>query len=175
MNRRSIEDRAVLPADSTPLAPRKSTARDRVSNGSDVLPSVDGRSQIARRYRDIASAILVDNGGLDHCSESRVQLIRRFAACSVLAEQLEARLARGEPIDIAEHASLASTLVRLANRIGIERRARPVETLAEYISSRYGTGQPAAIAGESECESASEAADAETRADDLPNAAAEVS
>jgi hypothetical protein len=35
------------------------------TNGRDVLPNVDGRSLIARRYRDISGAIIVDQGGLD--------------------------------------------------------------------------------------------------------------
>jgi hypothetical protein len=77
------------------------------------------------------SAILVDQGGADLCSESRLQLIRRFAAAAVLAEQLESRLANGEQIDIAEHATLSSTLVRLAQRIGIDRVARDVTTLGD--------------------------------------------
>ena len=50
----------------------------------------------------------------------------RFAAAAVLAEQMESRLANGEQIDIQEHALLCSTLTRLAQRIGIERRARDV-------------------------------------------------
>jgi hypothetical protein len=35
------------------------------------LPNIDGRSVIARRYRDIANDILIDQGGEDQCSESR--------------------------------------------------------------------------------------------------------
>jgi hypothetical protein len=42
----------------------------------------------------------------------------------VLAEQMEARLTRGEQIDIQEYSLLVSTMVRVAQRIGIERRAR---------------------------------------------------
>jgi hypothetical protein len=121
-----MELAAHKPSDSNPQASRKSTARSRVSNGRDLLPNVDGRSLIARRYRDISNAILVDQGGIDQCSESRLQLIRRFAAASVLAEQLESRLANGEQIDITEHATLSSTLVRLAQRIGIDRVPRDV-------------------------------------------------
>jgi hypothetical protein len=120
-----------------PLAPHKPTARSRVSNGSDLLPDVDGRSAIARRYRDIVSAILVDQGGADQCSEARKQLIRRFAAASVLAEQMEAALARGEPIEIAEHALLTSTLVRIAQRIGIDRRAKTITpNLRDYLEAK---------------------------------------
>src|ERR1035437_1122691 len=101
----------------------KPTACSRVTNGRDILPNVDGRSVIARRYRDISFAIFADAGGIDQCSEARQQLIRRFAACSVIAESMEAELANGKPIDITQHSQLSSTLTRLATRIGIDRRS----------------------------------------------------
>ena len=66
--------------------------------------------------------------------ETRMQLIRRFASGAVLAEALEARLVKGEQVDIAEHALLSSTLVRLAQRIGINRVAKDVSpTLGDYL------------------------------------------
>lgn len=120
-------------AENMRLRDRKSHARARVSNGRDLLPGVDGRSAIARRYRDIASAIIADQGGADRLSESRQQLIRRFAAAAVLAEAMEARLANGETIDISEHALLCSTLVRVAQRIGINRAQKVVPSLHEYL------------------------------------------
>ena len=109
-----------------PVERRASKQRSRMTNGTALLPDIDGRSAIARRFKDITSGILADQGGADQCSESRLQLVRRFAAAAVLAEQLESRLANGEQIDIQEHALLCSTLTRLAQRIGIERRARDV-------------------------------------------------
>ena len=116
---------------------RKSHARSRVSNGRDVLPNIDGRSLIARRYRDIVTAVVGDQGGIGHCSESRTQLIRRFAAAAVLAEQMESKLANGEEISIQDHALLCSTLVRVAQRIGIDRRARAiVPDLKDYLEGR---------------------------------------
>src|SRR6478609_6276202 len=69
---------------------RKPSARSRVTNGRELLPQVDGRSLVARRYRDISHAIMVDQGGANACSEARLQLIRRFAAAAVMAEQMEA-------------------------------------------------------------------------------------
>jgi len=115
---------------------RKPDARSRVTNGHDVLPNVDGRSEIARRYFDISSAIISDQGGLDRLAEARLQLIRRFSASAVMAEQLEAALARGETIDIGQHALLVSSLCRLSNRIGINRRAREVlPTLEGYLEA----------------------------------------
>ena len=48
---------------------------------------------------------------------------------------LEARLATGEPIDIAEHAQLTSSMVRVAQRIGINRRLKEVvPTLSQYLA-----------------------------------------
>jgi hypothetical protein len=123
------------PAGSQPARRQKLQGRSRVSNGHDLLPDIDGRSVMARRYRDITNAILGDQGGADRCSESRTQLIRRFAAAAVLAEQLEARLVNGEKIDITEHSLLSSTLTRLASRIGINRIPRDIPTLSEYLAS----------------------------------------
>jgi hypothetical protein len=101
-------------------------ARSRVSNGKDLLPNIDGRTFIARRYRDITRAVLLDQGGIETISEARAQLARRFAAASVLAEQLEARLVKGEEINIAEHALLVSSAVRIARQIGVNRIARDI-------------------------------------------------
>ncbi len=78
------------------LSPRSVTNRSRISNGQEILPGVDQRLAIARRYRDLVAQIAIDQGGADRCSEVRMQLIRRFASGAVLAEELEARLARGE-------------------------------------------------------------------------------
>jgi hypothetical protein len=117
-------------------AARKAQARSRVSNGRDVLPGVDNRTMIARRFYDVCHALISDQAGLDRCSEARLQLIRRFAAAAVMAEEMEARLARGESIDVAQHAQLSSTLVRLAARIGINRRLKPITPEISTTTSR---------------------------------------
>lgn len=108
--------------------------RSKVTNGTKALLDGDGRLRNARRFRDIANAILVDQGGPELCSESRLQLIRRFAATCVLAEQLEGALTRGEEVNVERHALLCSTLTRLAQRIGIDRRARNVTpSVRDYL------------------------------------------
>jgi hypothetical protein len=118
---------------------RPSKQRSRLSNGTKLLPDLDGRSAMARRFKDITSAVLTDQGGADQCSESRLQLVRRFAAAAVLAERMEARLANGEEINIAGHGLLCSTLVRIAQRIGINRVPRDVSlTLADILRENEG-------------------------------------
>jgi hypothetical protein len=121
---------------SRPSQRRKSHGRSRLTNKKDLLPGVDGRTVIYRRFRDIASQVALDQGGLDQLSEARLQLVRRFAAAAVLAEQLEAALANGEEINVERHALLCSTLTRLAQRIGIDRRAKNITpTVADYVAS----------------------------------------
>jgi hypothetical protein len=119
---------------------RKTNVQDkrcqsRVTTGKRLLPGVDGRSPTARRYRDLVSALAVDQGG-DQMSEARAQLCRRFAAAACIAENMEADLVNGKQIDIGEHCLLSSTLVRLASRIGINRHARElVPSVAQYLEN----------------------------------------
>lgn len=124
---------------SRPIQNRKPHGRSRLTNKKDLLPGVDGRTVVYRRFRDIASQVALDQGGLDQLSEARLQLVRRFAAAAVLAERMEARLANGEEINIAEHGLLCSTLVRIAQRIGINRVPRDVSlTLADILRENEG-------------------------------------
>jgi hypothetical protein len=119
------------------LTARKSNARSRVTNGQDLLPGIDGRSPMARRYRDIAAALISDSAGIDQIAEARLQLIRRFSAACVMAEAMEAELVNGKQINIVEHSLLSSTLVRLAQRLGINRRSRNVTpTLRDYLDDQ---------------------------------------
>ena len=99
---------------SRPIQNRKPHGRSRLTNKKDLLPGVDGRTVVYRRFRDIASQVALDQGGVDQLSEARLQLVRRFAAAAVLAEQLEAALANGQEINVERHALLCSTLTRLA-------------------------------------------------------------
>ncbi len=123
-----------MPPENKALASRKPEARSRVSNGQDILAGIDGRSLKARRYRDIMAAMISDQGGLTGLSEARLQLCRRFAAQSLLAEDIEACLANGGEVRVEEHAMISSTLVRLASRLGIDRRVRRiVPDLEDYL------------------------------------------
>lgn len=128
------------PADRPPIGRGSPSTRSRVSNGASLLPGIDGRSMTARRYKNISSAICADQGGAEHLSETRIQLIRRFAAASCLAEAMEARLVNGETVDIQEHALLVWTAVRCVQRIGIDRHSRNITpALADYIDEEDDT------------------------------------
>ena len=130
-------DRPVIEATSSPLGELPSRTRSAVTNHKDLLPGLDGRSATARRFRDLVNAFVADMGGLDRCSEIKLGLVRRLAATTVQAEMLEARMVNGEAIDIATLCTLASTTVRLSQRLGLERRARNVTpSLGQYLAAR---------------------------------------
>jgi hypothetical protein len=88
------------------LAPRALRLRSRLSNCNEILPGIDQRTTLARRYRDLVNMIAADQGGIEHLAESRWRMIRRFAGASALAEVVEARIANGEQIDIQEYSTL---------------------------------------------------------------------
>src|ERR1700722_10521675 len=99
-----------MPAAHPKLAPPSSgsrvaqaSARSRVSNHTDVLPNLDGRSPGARRFRDLVSAFIADMGGVQNCSEIKLALLRRLAAASVLAEAIEAQALNGSEINLSEY------------------------------------------------------------------------
>jgi hypothetical protein len=64
MNARGNSSQFV-PSKSSESSERQAHGRSRITNGRDVLPNVDGRSIVARRFRDIVSAMVADQGGAD--------------------------------------------------------------------------------------------------------------
>jgi hypothetical protein len=129
---------AKMTIEGSTIVRRPPRARSRVTNGRDWLMGVDQRSSIARRYRDLMAEAIADAGGVSECSQARLQLIRRLAALSVQLEQLEAKLADGADIDIAEYTSLTSTLVRVVSRLGINRVSRDITppSVQEYLAHK---------------------------------------
>jgi hypothetical protein len=116
-------------------AQKAKASRSKIANGKGFLSNIDARSSTARRYKDICGAVLRDLGGIDACSQTTVEIVRRFSAIAVLAEGLEAKIVRGESVNSAEFCLLASTLVRLATKVGLRRIPRSVQTpsLSEYL------------------------------------------
>ena len=122
---------------------RSAVARSRVTKGAELLPGIDCRSPgvagIATSSVRSSSTEVVG----DYCSESRRQLIRRFAAAACFAEQLEARLVNGEQIDIQQHATLSSTLVAMSDAWNVPdagdlARVGRLALVVEFLIQREG-------------------------------------
>lgn len=91
------------------------------------IAGLDQRTLTARRYRDLIDSVTSDLGGQDHISELERQLIRRHAAVAVAAEALEANLVRDMPVDLNNLGILIDRQRRLAETLGLGRRARPLD------------------------------------------------
>lgn len=114
-------------SDVSALAKPSKSTRSRVTNGSALFASgVDGRTQEARRFRDILGEIVSDMGGASGLSEGQKQLARRAAMLSVQCEGLEAKAVAGEAIDPEVFGKLTDRLGRAFARIGLKRVARDV-------------------------------------------------
>jgi hypothetical protein len=117
----------------------KSTARSRVTNGRELLPTIDGRSLRVRRYRDLLALHLGDLGGADMVSNSELAILRRAACLMVELERIEVLLASDDPRLSREHTldvyqRTSNTLRRLLESLGLRRRARDITpSLSEII------------------------------------------
>jgi hypothetical protein len=98
----------------------------RITNHCDLLPDVDGNSPEARRFRDLVRAYIADAGGLDQCSQARLDLYRLLSSLIVRAERLAAAQLNGADVSIIEQCTLASTILRYQVRLGLDRQQRDV-------------------------------------------------
>ena len=122
-----------------PVASRQRAHRSAVSNGTRLfcVDGLDGRSQTARRFRDLVETIGNDLGGVDHLSEGQKQLIRRAATLSIMAEAMEADAVRNLAFDGEAYGVLCDRLGRCLQRLGLERKARDVTpTLQSYLAAK---------------------------------------
>ena len=101
------------------------------------MDGLDGRSQTARRFRDLVETIGNDLGGVDHLSEGQKQLARRAATLSIMAEAMEADAVRNLAFDGEAYGVLCDRLGRCLQRLGLERNARDVTpTLQSYLAAK---------------------------------------
>jgi hypothetical protein len=104
-------------ADRPPAAVRRSALVPR-------LRGVNGNSLGSRRYREVATALAHDHGGADALDESTRVLIRQAAGLTVEAENLQRRIARGEPVNHEDLVRVAGVLNQLMRQLGLK-KAKP--------------------------------------------------
>lgn len=130
-----------LPGVRSAVAPRTAAQRSAVANGSRLFAeTLDGRTALARRYRDLVALIGAEMG--EDLTQTKQQLVRRAASLSVWCEAQEAKIAAGEDIDIGPYTTAANAVRRLLLDCGLERAAKDVTpTLDAYIAQTYGKGK----------------------------------
>lgn len=106
--------------------------------------NLDGRTKARKQFDAIANGIARDLGGEDQLSTVQKHLVEAFAGAAIHVHDKNARLLLGEEVDIVEHCQAISTLVRVAQRIGLRRVARNVTPdLSGYLSRRAVDAEPA--------------------------------
>lgn len=104
-------------------------------NTSFALAGVDGRSLMARRFREIVTSIGSDLGG--DLTEAQRHLIARAATLAIWCEEREGELGEGKDFDASQYATIANALRRLLCDLGLERRMRDVTpTLDQYLAGK---------------------------------------
>jgi hypothetical protein len=130
------------PLDRPKVGRQKDPQKSRITNGSALLPGVDGRSPWVRRAKDIIAAHLSDLGGEDNTSAAERSIVRRAAVLTTELERLEAKFAvAGEATadDLDVYQRMTNTLRRSLEAVGLERRAKDIgPTLQEYLADNYG-------------------------------------
>jgi hypothetical protein len=128
-------------ADRASVVRQKDRQKSRITNGSALLPGIDGRSAWIRRCKDIIASHLSDLGGDDNTSAAERSIIRRASVMTVELEMLEARFAtagQASERDLDLYIRAAGNLRRLLEAVGLQRRAKDVTTpsVADYLASK---------------------------------------
>ena len=131
----------ISSVDRTSVDRPKDKQRSRITNGSALLPGIDGRSAWVRRTKDIISSHVSDLGGVDNTSAAERSLIRRASVMTVELERLEAQFAtagEADPDTLDLYGRTSGNLRRLLEAVGLQRRAREVgPTLADIIQDDW--------------------------------------
>ena len=124
----------------------------RYLNGKRVKKRRDPRSLeqatgAARFFEKMVREIESDLGGRRQLSRIEGELIRAFCGAATQVQYLnhQVMLGEGSEIDLGGYATLASTMLRIGSRLGLQRRARDVTpTLDQYLAQRAREDEEAA-------------------------------
>jgi hypothetical protein len=119
-----------------PIARSSTTNRSAVTNGSKLLVGIDGRSPTARRFRDLVAAFEAEIGG--NLTEVERGLVKQAAALTIRAEQLQADIVNGKPVDSDALIRVSSTAKRILGAIGEKaaRRKPATPSLHDHVARR---------------------------------------
>jgi hypothetical protein len=101
--------------------------RNRVLKAQPLSRSdLDGRTNAAKIFDRTVIEITNDLGGPDNITTIQRGLIEAYAGTAVRANEMNVRMLLGQEVSLADHALIVSSLVRVASRLGVERRARDI-------------------------------------------------
>ena len=96
----------------------------------------------ARFFDKMVRGIETDLGGRRQLSRIQGELIRAFAGAATTLQYLNVQVALGETgeIDLNGYATIASTMLRIGTRLGLQRTPRDVTQSVDDIQREYRNG-----------------------------------
>ena len=125
-----MESSTNSPQEYPAVSRQKSSGKSAITNGSCLLPGVDGRSPWVRRCKDILAAYLSDKPDATAAEQA---IIRRAAVLTVELERLERQFAlagEADPETLELYGRVAGNMRRMLEAVGLERRSRNVTASA---------------------------------------------
>jgi hypothetical protein len=106
----------------------------RRKRASRALP-LEQATDTARFFGRMARAIENDLGGKRELTRIETELVHAFCGAATAVNYLNRQiiLDEGSEVDLASFATLASTMLRIGTRLGLQRRQKDVTTLSDLI------------------------------------------
>jgi hypothetical protein len=113
----------------------------RTRRGPRSLP-LERATGAARFFDKMVREIETDLGGRRQLSRIQGELIRAFAGAATTLQYLNVQVALGETgeIDLNGYATIASTMLRIGSRLGLQRTPRDVTQSVDDIQRDYRNG-----------------------------------
>lgn len=133
----TLEVAELQPSQAAAKPPRK---HGRTKHQLITRHEIDGRSNAGRHFTRLVGAVSADLGG--DLTAVEVALVEAFAGTVVMTDDLNTRVLLGEKVDVGVFCQLASTMTRVASRLGLRRRPRVVEeTMLSDVLRDYDQGE----------------------------------
>ena len=103
---------------------------------------IDKKSDAWRNYQRVISGVTSDLGGKGRLSTVEQVLVNAFAAATVRLSDLTARQLLGDQSVVQQKgfSQTITSLVRLSERLGVDRRQKEIPTLSSYLNSKPNGG-----------------------------------
>jgi hypothetical protein len=125
-----------------PIEPRlnRRSKRRRPYTGKKARPyaptQLDHRTVAFKMYDALIGDVIQDLGGESVITTVQRELVEAFAGIAIRVKDLNTRGLAGQDVDLGQLSVAASTMVRLASRIGVQRIPREVEvtpSVSQYL------------------------------------------
>jgi len=122
------------------IASRPPTVRSRSTNDHLFIFGLDGRTAEARRVRDLIAMMVDALGGKESATDEEKSLAREAAFAIASSERTQARILRGEQVDLKEASRLANIAARYRKDVRLRQKAKagtpkPMGALALHFAN----------------------------------------